>query len=152
MLDTRNLSRECEVFTSYLIKLVPNSYVIDKYRDAHLVTDLRLQHSERGFDKLLVSMASIHPFLTRMVDSYARIVCPATLARKKLILLMAILETCAPTHEKFDLWRQTRKGIAYMRIFENGATFLSNVALSILLLGPLHLVFLVKCMFVPRGK
>jgi len=145
------LMHECKVFTSYLIMQVPNAYVVEKYQAGHMISNLHCEPRPYTFDKMLVTIASRHRFLTRLVDSYSRVVFPASVVRRKLILLMAILESCSPTHEEFEVGDKTRKGVACIRIWEGVATFLFNVALSMLFLGPLHVIFVAKSILRGQG-
>ena len=53
-------------------------------------------------DGFLVKVAGIGPWSTKIIDAYTRVFRPFSTVRKKLILLLAILESCAPTHAYLD--------------------------------------------------
>ena len=99
--DSSALDRECAVFCRYLIGQEPNEYVKKKYRAAHQARSLRgdLAHPA---DDFLVKAASIGPWSTKIIDAYTRVFHPFSMVRKKLVLLLAILECCAPPHAHLD--------------------------------------------------
>ena len=91
MPNKHSVERECQVFCEYLLSCAPQSYAVRKYVDAHEVSP-KFSAGNR-FDDLLLRVARVHPVLTKLADSYARLFVPNALLRKKLILLLAILET-----------------------------------------------------------
>lgn len=88
------LARECQVFTRYLVGREPTPYVIGKYRAAHHAHSAFVPGSR--FDARLVAVARLHPAGAWLVDAAARFLAPRGLLRKKLVLLLAVLETCPP--------------------------------------------------------
>lgn len=89
------LERECSVFSRYLAGREPSRYVRDKYIDYHR----RKQSFEdaAAFEKKLVRLAALHPWLTRVADAYAARLDRCSVLRKKLSLLAAIME-CTPDY------------------------------------------------------
>lgn len=135
------LRRECHVFSSYLVGQVPSDYVLEKYCEAHLVGN-RFSASGR-FDLFLVETAVGGPLLTKLADSYARLLVPGATLRKKLILLLAILESCAPAHEFLDSVDVSSKPVLYLRIAQRGFLFVLGLLVSVAVLLPFHLAFAV---------
>src|SRR5262249_28617966 len=93
------LAEECRVFTWYLLRLQPSDYVIDKYRAAHAVTDA---YTTGGFDVWLVRVAARAPWCTALADGFATVCDRRGLLRRKLVLLLAILETSSPAHRALE--------------------------------------------------
>ncbi len=87
-----DIERECRVFTRYLAGCAPSTYVTRKYVEAH---HLPAYSNGNRFDHYLLRVATRSARLTRTADSYARFFCSNALLRRKLILLLAILETSA---------------------------------------------------------
>ncbi len=88
------LEHECRVFTRYITCLEATPYVIEKYRAAHATV---LQHTpDDPFSQRLLDIAGHSPLATRIADAYARLLAPRCQLRRKLILLLAILETAEP--------------------------------------------------------
>jgi hypothetical protein len=100
--DSSVLDPECAVFCRYLIGEDPSEYVKIKYRVAHHIGSVSHGILATPSEAFLVKLASVGPWSAQLIDSYARIFRPCSLVRRKLILLLAILESCAPTHACLD--------------------------------------------------
>jgi hypothetical protein len=94
------LQRECDVFTRFIARAAAPPYVVSKYIEAHRASDAFLPVNR--FDAWLVAVASRSPRLTRLADGYARVFEPRGALRKKLVLLLALLESSAPLHRVID--------------------------------------------------
>jgi hypothetical protein len=95
-----NLSAECVVFTQHLLGCRPTDYVIAKYEEANEKLPT-LAPADR-FDAWLVGFAASRASAASLADSYAAVFVPASALRKKLVILLAILETCPPFHQDID--------------------------------------------------
>lgn len=121
------LDRECSIFCEYLIGAKPTDYVLRKYQDAHATGSIGQENKLQPFDRVMLSLASVQPFATRIVDAYASVFFRNSSVRRKLILLLAILESCAPYHHQLDsvdcgspgvlLFKMTLKGLAWGIVF-----------------------------------
>ena len=87
------LERECRTFTRYLVSRDPTPYVVQQYRAAHAAVRA---YEATGFDARLAALGRAHPALAFFADAHARVFAPRGAFRKKLVLLLAILETCPP--------------------------------------------------------
>ena len=135
------LDRECRVFSRYLIGQSPSAYVLGKYRDAHAkLPDLR-DGAPAPFDALLIRLAGWNPFLTRLVDSYACVLFKPSRVRTKLVVLLAILESCAPSHRSFDLAEPGGKAMIFLIALYHGFTFLGAFVLATIVLSPVRFLF-----------
>jgi len=134
------LDRECIAFSRYLIKQRPSLYVMDKYRDAHLASDFLNRSKLKAMDRLLLNVGSRHSLLAKLVDSYTSIFFKTSAIRKKWILLLAILESCAPTFEYFDSPESSNRSLVVIRMIGNllGSAFI--LLLSVVLFLPLHMI------------
>ena len=138
-LDSRTLDRECAVFCRYLIGEEPNDYVKGKYREAHRSPSwARSGHSDPS-DHFLVKFARMSPRSTKVIDAYARVFRPAMLVRKKLVLLLAILESCAPTHAYLDAVDSRSLFLLSLRSLRACFTFALMVVVAVVLILPLEL-------------
>lgn len=131
------LDKECNRFCYYLIKQMPNKYVVEKYHDAHRVGSIK-QSEISSFDNLLISIALINPFFTKLVDVYTGIFFKASIFRKKLILLIAILESCAPTCYYLDSVTQSGKAMFYVRMSYKTLFFIFSLFVSGIIFMPIH--------------
>lgn len=90
---------ECKVLTRYLLRRDPDSYVVDQYAAALATLELT---PEGRFDESLLTFGRVTPLFTRLADSYASLFVRTASLRKRLVLLLAILETRPPFHEEID--------------------------------------------------
>jgi hypothetical protein len=138
---TQMLDRECTIFSNYLIRQSPTPYVLSKYRQAHR-TNARLRQVQAGpFDLLLLELSRIHLTTTRVVDVYATLLFRNSLVRKKMVLLLAILESCAPTFTLFDETDPGGASLFALRFLRDALFFALAAAVALVILLPLHLGF-----------
>jgi NADH dehydrogenase len=133
------LARECDIFCRYLIEAHPNEYVLQKYQNGHKANRIEEELAHRPFDRLLLCIAISFPLLTKLVDSYTRVCAKQSILRKKLILLLAILETSSPYHAYLDGVDSFSRIELYTRFLTKMFLFPVSVLISIILFGPLHL-------------
>lgn len=143
MLDYNALDRECAVFCRYLIGQEPNEYVKKKYRAAHQTGSLRGGHSCPA-DGLLVKVAGIGPWSTKIIDAYTRVFRPFARVRKKLILLLAILESCGPTHAYLDSVNLNSAPLLFLRLVQRCLAFSLIVIVGIVVIFPFELMLRVS--------
>lgn len=94
------LARECVTFTRHLAGVAPAPPVVEAYVRAHAVSPRFAPAT--AFDPRLVALARRHAVLTRLADAYAVLAAPTSLLRRKLILLLALLETTPPHYRAID--------------------------------------------------
>jgi len=128
---------ECAVFARYLSGQTAAPWVRDRYQAA-----LRRRGSELGvrnrFDALLLRLGARHPLLARLADLHARFFCADAALRRRLVMLLAIMETHAPTVALLD--RADGGAWRFMSgLLVRSATASLLLACAILLLLPLQL-------------
>jgi nucleoside-diphosphate-sugar epimerase len=138
------LDRECKVFTRYLIKEDPSSYILEKYSEAHVVSKIFNDLSISSFDIFLLNTSVRCTILTKLVDAYTSIFKKDSLFRKKMILLLAILENSAPAFLYFE--RPGKPGITAFvtRLFSQGIVFALNLIFSVVLFTPVKIYFSIR--------
>lgn len=140
----KNLSRECLVFSYYLIGEKPNEYIIEKYQHGHRS---RSFVPKSPLDKILTKLAGLHPVFTRLSDVYSSNFYKGSILRQKLVLLLAILESSAPTYKYFDIDRVSSKPNFFARLVWVGVTFILMLFISAVLLVPLQIMTLITSSF-----
>jgi nucleoside-diphosphate-sugar epimerase len=134
------LEKECKVFSRYLLGRSGNEYVLRKYVEANRVRGLVESAGEDRLGTGLLRVASISPFLTRLTDSFAAIFARRSILRKKLVLLIAILESSRCAGELVGP-REGRGSIGtWISLIGNGIAFLASFLFSILLFTPLAIL------------
>lgn len=141
---------ECEVFSRYLIGAAAGRYVKEKYADAH-EKNAALEPASR-FEHLLVSVAAAGAVWTRLADSYARMLAPQSALRKKLALLLALLECSWPEHERLDKADDASLAGHLTRFLGHGMIFLVSFLLAAVLLLPAHVALGLADTMPARGK
>jgi len=132
------LDAECRVFTRYLTGQDATDYVLQKYRAAHEVSSqLRAVSST---DHVLVDYASRGVISAKLADAHAALLAPASLLRKKLVLLLAILETCPPYHNVMDSPVGGSPVPAFLRLAVTGVVSLASLAIGSLILIPVRVI------------
>ncbi|MGE3956196.1 MAG: SDR family oxidoreductase [Vicinamibacterales bacterium] len=91
---------ECRVFTRHVVGAEPDPQVLSTYREA-IRTVTALQAADR-FDEALLAFAARGTAWAALADGYAALLHPASALRKRLVLLLAILESRAPYHRTID--------------------------------------------------
>ena len=94
------LEQECRIFTRFLLGSEADTHLVARYVEAHSVLS---ELTEQGpFDRLLLRVGRRHPVLANITSSYARIFAPRSTLQKKLVLLLAIVETRPPFYHLID--------------------------------------------------
>jgi hypothetical protein len=100
--DDQELAVECEVFAAYLTGLPAGDYVLEKYREAHRTTDLIGPSAPTPFDRFILRFARRGPLCTKLADIYTRWLYRTCVLRRKLLLMLAILECAGTTYRHFE--------------------------------------------------
>jgi hypothetical protein len=131
------LERECRNFARYLSGQEPSPYIVEKYLDFH--QKIGLPKATGHFDRFLVSTAARGPFRTRLADSYASVFRRKSILRRKLVVVLALLECAPPTFETLD--RVPPGGIAgaVVRLIAGGTGYALALLAGTALFGPVHL-------------
>ena len=139
MRDDDRLARECSVFCRYLCGAEPSDYVRAKYRAAHEVGAVEPAGGATSFDRALVAIARGGTWSTRAMDSYSRVFANGGLLRRKLVLVLALLETKSPTDSAVDAPTSSSKFAFLASIAWLGLTFALTVAVTAIALLPVRL-------------
>ena len=137
-IDNAELDRECRIFATYLVGQKPSDYVIDSYCNAHRCGTLTA--ATTFFERALVAVANRHRYLARIADAYARFFAPRSVLRDKLVLLLALLETSAPSYRWIDdVPASTRVGTLAILV-GHGTVGAACVLLGLILFTPIRLI------------
>lgn len=135
---TPDLHRECHVFTWHLLGRMPSDYVTGKYAAAHGA--LPSLSEGTPFDRFLVNFARWHWLTARVADAHASVFAPASLLRRKLVLLLAVLETCPPSYQDVDAAVGGKGPLVALRLAVKGAAGVVSLTAGTLFLAPTRLV------------
>ena len=124
------LTRECLVFTRYLLGIAASAEIVASYRRAHEVS--RVDRADSRMDVALVRCARSGPAWTRLADAYAGVFAASGSLRRKLVLLVAILESRPETADDLDLADGTTRTRALLRAFGAATRWLLTLGLAML--------------------
>jgi hypothetical protein len=131
------LARECRVFTRHLIGSDPGDYVVTRYVEAHRVRPVFSPVSR--LDRFLCAFAGATPFMTRFADAWSAVFAPTAVLRRKLILLLAMLESTAPHYRRLEAVPGTRVA-AFASLVLRGLLAVLTLVLSSLVFVPARLL------------
>ena len=132
------LERECERFVLYLTGLKPDKYIKKKYIEGHIAVDF--VNNRTAFNTLLVKMAMCSTLFTKIADVYTCIFFKNSVFRRKLVLLLAILESCPNSCALIDSVSEISRPSVYANLVVKTFLFFVFLLISIILFGPIHAV------------
>jgi hypothetical protein len=133
--DADELRNECRIFTRYLLRQEPDSYVLKCYvslQPAALEGTSPLALA----DAVLLETGKSGLFRLRIADAYARIFRPHCLLRRKLILTFAILENSGRFHTRFTSGISASYPSALIRIAASVIGFGLALTASLFVVAP----------------
>lgn len=136
----RTLEAEATAFGLTLLGSEPGAYVAAQYARAHQYLPLQ---PVTAFDRALLTRAARGPWALRAADGYARIFAPTSTLRRKLTVLVAILESASPTDAAFAATEET-PGSVLVQLMVTGVGFVLLLGGGIIVLAPIHLVSRLK--------
>ena len=138
-ISTKKLDIECLAFSRYLINVEASAYILKKYNDAHKTKHAELQARNGSFDRFLINFSMKNKLFAKFSDSYTRVFFKQSVLRKKLLLVLAILESAHPYHIRIDSVDSYRKPTLFIMMALKTMNFLFSFILSLLLIAPLHI-------------
>jgi nucleoside-diphosphate-sugar epimerase len=129
---------ECRVFTQHLLGRDPDEYVTATYRAA--VAGLPVLSADGRFDEALLAFARIHPLGAKIADAYASLFLRAGALRKRLVLLLAILETRPPFSQAIDQAVGGSLPVLLLRLGARTAAALASLVAGTLIFTPARIV------------
>lgn len=135
---TDDVERECLVFTRHLLGHRPDPMVVDRYRRA--VETMPALRPASDWERAVLGLARRGTLVTRSADVYAAIFAPASAIRKRLVLLLAILEVHPQHAGAIDKTLGGPVPIVILRVGVKAFASLLFLAGGILCFAPLRLL------------
>jgi len=136
MPNERTWRAEARTFAAYLGSPALPADIVERYRWA--VEDWRADRAR--FDRWLTGFAAAHPVLTSLADAYARIARPYGDLRRRLTLMLALLESHGATHALYDRARPSNAVLAWLALAGSAAAWSVRTLIAFVFLAPLHAV------------
>ena len=134
-----SLKQECIRFTKYLINCKPNAYIEKKYLEGHNVSNI--DNDIDLFDAFLINAANRNSFIIKLADIYTSVFYRKAALRKKLILLLAILESYSTTYSKIDSVCDDSKLSLFIKIVQKTLVFSLLLPVSSIVFFPIQAMF-----------
>jgi hypothetical protein len=137
-MSTKQLETECRTYCRYLVHADPAPYVVGKYLEFHALREFRVD----PFDRFLLAVSARRPFLARLADCYASRFQKTSVVRKKLVLLLALLECSAASFSYLDSPDSGGRTAAYLRLPFQGVLYVLNLMAALVVFSPVRLYLL----------
>ncbi len=135
---SEELKKECVILTNYLIGRDPDDYVQKKYVHAHRAR--KLERDADLLDRVLVKAATSSAFFQKLADAYTGIVYRSALLRKKLLLLVAIMECCDSTYREVDKMNKRSAAPIFIQLTQKGIIYFVRLIIAIIVFSPFKLL------------
>jgi hypothetical protein len=113
---------------------------VDRLEETYVRLQLAAQHPPTTVDRLLLRVARHGWFAVTIADAYGRLVAPHGLLRRKLVLVLAILESSKTSHADYEAANAASGPETWLRLVVIGVRWFLTTLLACALLGPLHLL------------
>ncbi len=134
------LEKECKDLSRYLIGRAPSELVVRAYVQAHELGSLTQPEGADGYDRLLLNMGRRGGVLAKSADVHARFFANTGVLRRKLVLLLAILETDAEGRAAADSVSQEHLLSFIAKLGVSGVSSVALLALGLPVLLPARAV------------
>jgi nucleoside-diphosphate-sugar epimerase len=136
-----DLDRECDVFSRCLVDEKATPYIHTQYEAALKAKELADDTAFSSFDRKTLRLARRNVAFANLADAYCALFHRNGALRRKLVLLLAILEHTTPTNAHFD--RPKPRGVIGLlaQLFLSGVRFSAALLAGTILLLPSHLMF-----------
>jgi nucleoside-diphosphate-sugar epimerase len=139
VLDDDPRALECSVYTRYLVNQEPDSYIQRKYAQAFAAGKPLAGACRSRFEFLLARISTIHPIYARAVDGYCKMFLRDSMIRKKMVLLLAILECRSGTARIIDHPDAYSPPLLLLTFLTQITRSIALLLIATLLLSPLRL-------------
>ncbi|SRR6266508_1653220 len=132
------LAVECTTLTNYLVGEDPAVDVVAAYQRAHEVSTVEANRlSSPALDRALLRIAHLGPRCARAADGYAAAFAKTSALRRKLVLLIAILESRGETASRIDSADPGSRILWWLDVGARIGVCVTRVGLAALLIVPL---------------
>jgi hypothetical protein len=136
-MNQNRLEQECSTYRRYLIGQDPDPYVVRKYIEYHAQYATKVEPSD-PFDRFLTEISARHPFWARLADTYAGRFYKHAAVRKKLVLMLALLECSPGSFEALDDVGRGGIPAALLRLAWQAAVYAGALMMAVLLFLPVQ--------------
>jgi NADH dehydrogenase len=132
------LDHECRVFTRHLLGVDPDDAILRHYHSA--IASLPALSTEHPWDRSLLALAHRGVIGVRCADAFAAWFARSSTLRKRLVMLLAILETRAPYSDRIDGAPGGPVSLTMARLALRGMWSMLHLIAGAVILVPMRLV------------
>jgi hypothetical protein len=121
---------ECRTFTAHVAGIEPDELVVLSYARGLASGAFAKGAGTSALDRVLLSLARRGPFAAGLADAWARCFAPASQLRRRLVLLVAILESTPPAFHAFEPATHGRV-VAFVALLAAGLGFIARLILAV---------------------
>ena len=136
-MSQNRLEQECYTYGRYLIEQDPKPYVVRKYIAYHAQFGARIAPND-DLDRFLTEISGRGPFWARLADTYASRFHKRAAVRKKLVLMLALLECSPGSFEYLDGVSGGGVPKTLLRLAWRAAAYAGTMVMAVLLLMPVQ--------------
>ncbi len=133
------MSAECRVFARYLAETEASPYVQQAYAQLRASSDMPLGLRERRIERALLTVARQGALATRVADGYARFFLPRSVLRRRLVLMLAILENSPGSEQVLNSGDEGALVGVGARLMLTGIASVLCALVGVVIFAPVHL-------------
>lgn len=133
------IEAECRAFCRHVADVEPTAYVLEHYGRLHPTANASPQASDEVIERALLAMSRWGALPLRLADGYARFFRPRSLLRRRLVLMLAILENSPPSERRLNSGEEGSLAGVGLHLLATLVVGGTCIVLGTLLLGPVHL-------------
>ena len=133
------VAAECRVFAHFLADTDASPYVQHAYANLLATSDLPSNARDRLIERALLAVARHGTLATRVADGYARFFLPRSMLRRRLVLMLAILENSPASERRLNSGDEGSLVAVGLRLILTGMASVCCTIVGAVIFGPLHL-------------
>ena len=133
------VAAECRVFAHFLADTDASPYVQHAYANLLATSDLPSNVRDRLIERALLSFARQGTLATRVADGYARFFLPRSMLRRRLVLMLAILENSPVSERLLNTGDEGSLVAVGLRLILTGIASVFASIVGVVIFAPVHL-------------
>lgn len=134
-----SIAAECRVFAHLLADTDASPYVQHAYAKLLATSDVSPLVRERLIERALLAVARQGTLAARVADGYARFFLPRSLLRRRLVLMLAILENSPGSERLLNSGDEGSMVGVGVRLMLTGIASVFCSIVGVVIFGPVHL-------------
>ena len=134
------VAAECHVYARYLADTNPTPYVVDAYARLRPTASRSARADARLIERSLLAASRWGAWPLRVADGYARFFLPRSVLRRRLVLMLAILENSPDGERQLNSGDEGSLVAVGARLMLTGVASVLCLAIGVVCFAPFHLL------------